>query len=325
MIRYDAQTGTQLWQSGSQYGAAATFAAPIVAGGKVYVGSWASFNGGGIVGAFSLPSTTPTLSVSPLTLSFSASVGGNNPPPSTISVANTGAGTLNFTASSDSSWLSVSPVSGTAPQSLQATASITGLVAGTYTGHITIASSGTQGSPAIVTVTLSVSGSTGTATLSIDSTVFKDNNTASTTIVTSAFSTTSANELLLAFVGSDYQPSQSSANVTVTGITGGGLTWVLVRRTNTQSGTAEIWRAFALSKLSNVTVTVTLSQSVQSSMTVMSFIGVDTSGTNGSGAIGAVASGNASSGAPTATLVTTRNNSWVVGRGTAMTTPFHAL
>jgi uncharacterized repeat protein (TIGR01451 family) len=51
---YDAQTGVQLWQSGSQYGAAATFAAPIVVGGSVYAGSWRSFSGGGIVGAFSL-------------------------------------------------------------------------------------------------------------------------------------------------------------------------------------------------------------------------------------------------------------------------------
>src|SRR5262249_45494029 len=64
-----------------------------------------------------------------------------------------------------------------------------------------------------------------------------------------------------------------------------------------------------------VTVTATLSQSVSSSMTVMSFAGVDPSGTNGSGAIGATATGSASSGAPTASLVTTRNNSWVFGAG----------
>jgi hypothetical protein len=50
-------------------------------------------------------------------------------------------------------------------------------------------------------------------------------------------------------------------------------------------------------------------------MTVMSFKGVDTSGTNGSGAIGATASGSAASGAPTATLTTTRANSLVIGVG----------
>jgi hypothetical protein len=50
-------------------------------------------------------------------------------------------------------------------------------------------------------------------------------------------------------------------------------------------------------------------------MTVISFTGVDTTGTNGSGAIGNTASANAKTGAPTATLVTTRNNSWVFGVG----------
>jgi uncharacterized protein (TIGR03437 family) len=47
----------------------------------------------------------------------------------------------------------------------------------------------------------------------------------------------------------------------------------------------------------------------------MSFTGVDTTGTNGSGAIGATASNSAKSGAPAAKLVTTRNNSWVYGIG----------
>jgi hypothetical protein len=163
-------------------------------------------NGASVPGVnFTASGAIPVLSVSPQTLSFSASAGGSNPAPSTISVANSGSGTLNFTASSDSSWLSVSPVSGTAPQSLQAAASITGLAVGTYTGHITIAPSGAQGSPVIVTVTLFI---TGTGTLSIDATVSKDNNTAGNTIVSPAFSTGSGNELLLAFVSSDYQKSQ---------------------------------------------------------------------------------------------------------------------
>jgi hypothetical protein len=50
-------------------------------------------------------------------------------------------------------------------------------------------------------------------------------------------------------------------------------------------------------------------------MTVLSFKNVDTSGTNGSGAIGATASGNGASGGPTAQLVTTRNGSFVIGVG----------
>src|SRR4026209_883912 len=66
------------------------------------------------------------------------------------------------------------------------------------------------------------------AAISIDVTVSRDQGTASTTPTTARFSTSAANELLLAFVSTDYQ---SGTNTTVTGVTGGGLTWVLVRRT----------------------------------------------------------------------------------------------
>jgi outer membrane protein assembly factor BamB len=307
---YDAQSGTELWHSGSQYGAAATFAAPIVAGGKVYAGSWSSFSGGGMVGGFSL-NTVPVLSVSPSSLSFAGTMGGNNPQPQTINVTNSGFGTLNFTAASDrTAWLSVSPTTGTAPQALQASVSIGTLGNGTYVGHITITAPGATGSPAVVTVTLTVGSSSHPPAM--DVTVFKDNSSAGTSITTSAFSTNAGNVLLLAFVATDYL---SNANTTVTGVSGAGLTWVLVARRNAQSGTSEIWRAFAPSPLANVSVTATLSQSVMASMTVMTFTGVDTSGTNGSGAIGATSGNSASSGAPTASLVTTRNNSWVFGVG----------
>ena len=101
----------------------------------------------------------------------------------------------------------------------------------------------------------------------------------------------------------------------VQSITGAGLTWMVVKRSNTQLGTAEIWRAFAPSRLANVTVTANLSQSVAAAISVMSFTGIDTSGANGSGAIGATAGNSANSGAPTASLVTTRANSWVLGVG----------
>ena len=70
-----------------------------------------------------------------------------------------------------------------------------------------------------------------------------------------------------------------------------------------------------LVRSTNVTVTATLSSSQPASMTVVTFKGVDTTGTNGSGAVGATGTGNAATGAPTASLVTTRNNSWVFGVG----------
>jgi outer membrane biosynthesis protein TonB len=153
---------------------------------------------------------------------------------------------------------------------------------------------------------------TQTSALSIDARAFGDQGSPSATLSSSAFSTSAANELLLAYVATDYS---SGANTTVTNVTGAGLQWVLVARTNVQGGTSEIWRAMANSPLSHVIVSATLSQSVASSITVMSFKGVDTTGSNGSGAIGAIGSGNASVGLPTASLLTTRNNSWVVAVG----------
>lgn len=149
------------------------------------------------------------------------------------------------------------------------------------------------------------------ASIVIDATASGDGSTPATTVATSTFSTTAPKELLLAFVSSDGVGDA----VQVNSISGASLTWVLVKRTNVQLGTAEIWRAFASTTLSNVTVTATLSQSVDSSITVVSFKGVDPSGTNGSGAIGATTSASSSAGAPSASLVTTRDNSWVFGVG----------
>src|SRR5882672_1845081 len=97
------------------------------------------------------------------------------------------------------------------------------------------------------------------AAIAIDVTTSKDSSAATSTIATPAFSTTAGNELLLAFIATDYS---SGTNTTVTTVTGAGLTWVLAVRTNVQRGTAEIWRAFATAPLTGVTATATLSQSV---------------------------------------------------------------
>jgi hypothetical protein len=152
------------------------------------------------------------------------------------------------------------------------------------------------------------------ASLAIDVTSVDDQDSPSSTVKTPAFSTAFTNELLLAFISTD--APGSGTNTQVNSLSGGGLTWILVLRTNTQKGDAEIWRGFAPAVLNNVTVTATLSNSVASTITVMSFTGADTSGINGSGAIGATKSANAATGSPTANLATTRNNSWLFGVGT---------
>ena len=145
-----------------------------------------------------------------------------------------------------------------------------------------------------------------------DVTVSYDQNSPSGTVTSPSFSTNSANELLLAFVATD---AISSSNTTVRSVSGGGLTWVLVARTNAQPGTSEIWRAFAPAILHGVTVSATLSQTVVSTIVVSTYSGVAQTGTNGSGAIGAIGTSHAQNGSPSASLVTTQNNSLVVGIG----------
>ena len=91
-------------------------------------------------------------------------------------------------------------------------------------------------------------------------------NTPSKTVTSPVFTVSSGQELLLAFISTD---QLKSPNTTVLSVTGGGLTWALVVRTNAQSGTSEIWRAFAPSALGNAQVSASLSQSVVSSITVI--------------------------------------------------------
>lgn len=226
------------------------------------------------------------------------------------------------TPSSLASGATVSLNGGTASATLSSSGnySFTGLTNGSYT--LTPSKTGYTFSPASQTVTISsanitapaftVSQNQTTSVISIDTQARRDSSTSSSSITSPSFSTNSGNELLLAFVSADYR---SGSATSVRSVSGAGLSWTLVARTNAQRGTAEIWRAFSSSTLKNVSVTANLSQRVRSSMTVITFTGTDTSGSGGSGAIGAIGHGSASSGAPSAPLTTSRNNSLVAGAG----------
>jgi glucose/arabinose dehydrogenase/PKD repeat protein len=102
------------------------------------------------------PPQPPALAVSPGSLSFTAVEGAAAPPAQSLSVTNTGGGTLSFTTSDDASWLAATPASGTAPGSVSVSVSHTGLARGTYTGNVVITASGATGSPRSVPVTLTV-------------------------------------------------------------------------------------------------------------------------------------------------------------------------
>jgi hypothetical protein len=98
----------------------------------------------------------PQLSVTPASLSFSATQGAGNPAAKSLAVANTGGGSLTFSASDDAPWLLVTPASGTAPQSLTVSADIAALPPGEHTAAVTVTSAGNQGSPATIPVTLNI-------------------------------------------------------------------------------------------------------------------------------------------------------------------------
>jgi hypothetical protein len=136
--------------------------------------------------------------------------------------------------------------------------------------------------------------------LAVDATTSR---TGQGTLTTNAVSTT-APTLLLAFVASD---GTSSGAQTAT-VTGAGLTWTLVRRTNTRPGTAEVWRASAPAALTNVTVTSTPARTgFDQSLTLVAF--------RGASGVGANAGANAATGAPTVSVTTTKAGSWVFGVG----------
>ena len=150
-----------------------------------------------------------------------------------------------------------------------------------------------------VTVTTSAAPS-----LALDKTVTTRQSSAASTISAPALTTAQPNELLLAFIGSD-GPNAGGAQ-SISSVTGGGLTWTLRQRANAQAGTAEVWQAVAPTTLANTVITAKRANgSYQGAITVAAFIGADTT------VNGAVGSGAAASGAPSASLVTTRAGSWV--------------
>jgi len=97
------------------------------------------------------------LALSQTTLSFGTSQGAaSNPSSISVTVTNTGGGALSFTASSDSPWLSVTPSTGSAPQSIRVSVALGTLGVNVYTGHITVSAAGANNSPAMITVTFVV-------------------------------------------------------------------------------------------------------------------------------------------------------------------------
>jgi uncharacterized protein (TIGR03437 family) len=99
--------------------------------------------------------STGPLVFTPSSLGFAATAGTN---PATQTLQLTASVSTSFTVTSNQSWLTVSPTSGTAPTNLSVAVAAAGLAAGTYNGTLTFNSSGVQ---QFVTVSLTVTGTGG--------------------------------------------------------------------------------------------------------------------------------------------------------------------
>ena len=112
------------------------------------------------------------LPTSPSSLNFSGTEGGSNPPPQTISFRKGGKRSKDWNVSSGSSWLTVTPPSGSiSSESVQLTATVNlaGLAAGTYSSSLVIGLEGFRGrvNQTTIPVTLTVAGTTSAPSISI--------------------------------------------------------------------------------------------------------------------------------------------------------------
>jgi hypothetical protein len=96
----------------------------------------------------------PMFGLTPVSLAFSGPSGGPNPAVQALAVANTGAGTLSWTVSSNATWLVPNALQGTAPSRLLVSVNVTHLAPGTYTGALAFSAPGAA--PRTVPVSLTV-------------------------------------------------------------------------------------------------------------------------------------------------------------------------
>jgi len=112
------------------------------------------------------PAAQPTIGISPTSLVFNATAGGNNPSNQSIAITNTGTGSLTWTVTDNANWLAATQ----SGNSIVAGVNITGLAAGSYAAVITVSASGATNTPRTVPVTLTVTAApqptTGSVTLS---------------------------------------------------------------------------------------------------------------------------------------------------------------
>ena len=101
--------------------------------------------------------TSPSgISLNRQRLNFGYVIGGNLPETQTVTISNTGKGTMNWTVTGDADWLSCSPDSGTNAGVITVTVDPTGLEPGGYMGILTVTAPNASNTPQTVNVYLNV-------------------------------------------------------------------------------------------------------------------------------------------------------------------------
>jgi len=150
----------------------------------------------------------PVISLSPASLIFTATEGGSNPAYQTFEVSNTSGGSLNWTASDNAAWLSLSPVSGSDNIMVAVFVDISSLSVGTYLNAITISDATATNSPQQLPVTLIVGSS-----LSADFTATPTTGCAPLTVTFSDLSTGNILSYLWSFGDGDTSTVQSPSHL----------------------------------------------------------------------------------------------------------------
>jgi len=124
-----------------------------------YTGALTIFAPGASGSPITIPVTlgvkTAVMSVTPSSLVFFGATTAS-PTAQSIQVTNAGTGSLGWTATDTTSWLGLSPTSGSAPSTITVSPNSTILSAGSYTDTVTVSSPDVTNSPATVAVSMQV-------------------------------------------------------------------------------------------------------------------------------------------------------------------------
>jgi hypothetical protein len=251
--------------------------------------------------------TTPVISPSSSFLSFSGTVG-TNPANQTLTISNTGVGTLAWTATKTQTWLSLTPTTGGNGGSITLSINTTGLAAGTFNDTITITDPNASNSPQTVTVNLTLtSGVAGTPVITSqpqNTTVAVGQSAAFNVTATGGSSSTGGAAIAFAptslsfgsvAVGSQAATqaivvsNSGSAALTITNISASGdYTQTNNCTTVAAGGSCAIGVTFAPSTTGTRSGTITVTDNVSGSPQSIGLSGTGTSSSGGGGASGVV-------------------------------------